>query len=274
MEKDLTAVQHGELPEPSPEVVEAYLRANEEYWRRIDDEPTKLGKWRNGTVQEATAYALRTAIAAERERNPWRMVMDDALVTAHLGVATDDPYDDLNRLLDWHHVIWLDPAVSSDAQALIDRGAAASEAELSTLRTVMIAAAEEIAAHWDAHCDAEGYGPQNLIRRLEEGIPSEYGYTAGRFAELQAELSTLRQQLAEAVRERDALRAQVDAAVPAMRDYARRNPRWESWDNGEVEGEMQDPNGVNAWLEQIDAAIAAQGGAKPPAVERELFEGE
>ena len=66
MDKDLTAAQHGDLPEPSPEVVEAYLRANEEYWRRIDDEPMKLGKWRNGTVQEATAYALRTAIAAER----------------------------------------------------------------------------------------------------------------------------------------------------------------------------------------------------------------
>lgn len=32
-------------------------------------------------------------------------------------------------------------------------------------------------------------------------------------------------------------------------------------DNGEVEGKMQDPNGVNAWLEQIDAAIAARGEA-------------
>ena len=86
---------------------------------------------------------LRAAIAAERERNPWRMVMDDALVTAHLGVATDDPYDDLNLLLDWHHDIWLDPAVSSDAQALIDRGAAASEAELSTLRQQLAEAVRE-----------------------------------------------------------------------------------------------------------------------------------
>ena len=64
---------------------------------------------------------------------------------------------------------------------------ASQAAELANCKTVMIAAAEEIAAHWDAHCDAEGYGPQNLQRRLEEGIPAEYGYTAGAFATLRAE---------------------------------------------------------------------------------------
>lgn len=62
----------------------------------------------------------------------------------------------------------------------------ALQAENAKLKTVMVAAAEEIAAHWDAHCDAEGYGPQNLMRRLEEGIPAEYGYTAGAFAELKS----------------------------------------------------------------------------------------
>lgn len=65
-------------------------------------------------------------------------------------------------------------------------------AEVASLKTVMVAAAEEISAHWQAHCDAEGYGPQNLVRRLEEGIPSEYGYTAGAFAALRAEVKGLR----------------------------------------------------------------------------------
>jgi len=65
-------------------------------------------------------------------------------------------------------------------------------AQIAALKTVMIAAAEEIASHWQAHCDAEGYGPQNLLRRLEEGIPSEYGYTAGAFAALTAERDALR----------------------------------------------------------------------------------
>ncbi len=64
------------------------------------------------------------ALTAERDAlQGWRDAIDEALVVAHLGVATE-PYDDLNRLLEWHHDVWLDPAVSSDAQALIDRGAA------------------------------------------------------------------------------------------------------------------------------------------------------
>jgi hypothetical protein len=82
-----------------------------------------------------------------------------------------------------------------EAATLLEQQAAEIErlrAEGAKLRTVMIAAAEEIHAHWDAHCDAEGYGPANLQRRLEDGIPSEYGYTAGAFAELKAEREALR----------------------------------------------------------------------------------
>jgi regulator of replication initiation timing len=67
-----------------------------------------------------------------------------------------------------------------------------AEAEIINLKTVMIAAAEEIAAHWKAHCDAEGYGPTNLMHRLEKGIPAQYGYTAGDFERLRAENESLR----------------------------------------------------------------------------------
>ncbi len=64
-------------------------------------------------------------------------------------------------------------------------------ADSAKLRTVMVAAAEEIHAHWGAHCDAEGYGPANLMRRLEEGIPSHYGYTAGDFERLRLDAARL-----------------------------------------------------------------------------------
>ena len=67
--------------------------------------------------------------------------------------------------------------------------------ENEMLKTVMIAAAEEIQAHWEAHCDDEGYGPTSLLRRLEHGIAVEYGYTAGRFAELVKEVKELREVL-------------------------------------------------------------------------------
>lgn len=56
--------------------------------------------------------------------------------------------------------------------------------ENEKLRSVMVAAAEEIHEHWDAHCDEEGYGPANLMHRLERGIAAEYGYKAGDFARL------------------------------------------------------------------------------------------
>jgi hypothetical protein len=44
------------------------------------------------------------------------------------------------------------------------------------LRTVMMAAAEEIGDHWEAHCDDEGYGPQSLQRHLREGTGFYPGY--------------------------------------------------------------------------------------------------
>ena len=82
---------------------------------------------------------------------------------------------------------WTEESIHAHAAAV----SAAKDAEIANLKTVMIAAAEEIQAHWEAHCDAEGYGPANLMRRLEEGIPSQYGYTAGAFEQLRAARAAL-----------------------------------------------------------------------------------
>ena len=46
------------------EMVTAYLTANDAYWKRIDGEPTKIGKWRNGTPSEATRVSLAAALNA------------------------------------------------------------------------------------------------------------------------------------------------------------------------------------------------------------------
>ena len=73
-----------------------------------------------------------------------------------------------------------------------DQRIAELEAENENLRTVMIAAAEEIKLHWEAHCDpVEGLGPVNLLRRLECGIPAEYGYKAGNFRRLMYRVKAL-----------------------------------------------------------------------------------
>lgn len=63
------------------------------------------------------------------------------------------------------------------------------ETHISKLESVMIAAAEEIQEHWQAHCDEEGYGPSNLMHRLENGIAANYdGYKFGQFTKIQERL--------------------------------------------------------------------------------------
>lgn len=64
--------------------------------------------------------------------------------------------------------------------------------ENENLCSVMIAAAEEIQSHWHEHCDNEGYGPANLVHRLEKAIPANYpGYKFGAFTKMQAEIERL-----------------------------------------------------------------------------------
>jgi hypothetical protein len=69
--------------------------------------------------------------------------------------------------------------------------------KIKNLQTVMIAAAEEIQKHWQVHCDAEGYGPTNLMHRLEQGIPAQYGYTAGAFERQDKRIKELEEALRE-----------------------------------------------------------------------------
>lgn len=49
--------------EATPEMVQAYLRANDAYWHRTDALPDKLGVWRQGTPTEATAESYRAMLA-------------------------------------------------------------------------------------------------------------------------------------------------------------------------------------------------------------------
>lgn len=41
------------------------------------------------------------------------------------------------------------------------------------LRSMCKAAAAEIDEHWQAHCDKDGYGPVNLMSRLEGRLPPD-----------------------------------------------------------------------------------------------------
>lgn len=78
----------------------------------------------------------------------------------------------------------------------INRMVAELKEENENLRSVMIAAAEEIQEHWQAHCDSEGYGPANLMHRLEKGIAANYpGYKFGEFTKMQERITSLESQV-------------------------------------------------------------------------------
>ncbi len=51
----------------------------------------------------------------------WRAAVDDMLTVCH-EVASDDPRESINRLINWHVSVALDPTVSSDAAALVQAG--------------------------------------------------------------------------------------------------------------------------------------------------------
>jgi len=100
------APQPAPAPEPSAqgepvafvteEMVTAYLTANDAYWKRIDGEPTKLGKWRNGTPSEATRVSLEAALAsAPHAREPLNFDRLQSVMAAHFGgrELTDDEAD-------------------------------------------------------------------------------------------------------------------------------------------------------------------------------------
>lgn len=77
------------------------------------------------------AIALRVADIGKPSfgASEWRDVVDDMLSVCH-AVASDDPRESINRLITWHVQVALDPSVSSDAQALIDRGRSEGRAEV------------------------------------------------------------------------------------------------------------------------------------------------
>jgi hypothetical protein len=85
--------------------------------------------------------------------------------------------------------------------------------QIENLRSVMVRAAEEIAKHWQAHCDKDNLGPVNLLRRLEEGIPSEYAYKAGDFARLR----NRERALLHDINQRDADIARLNAELERLR---------------------------------------------------------
>ena len=99
------------------------------------------GKKDNEMTESDDALLLRVAReeikrqAAEIERlEHWQRAVDDACTVSWVPV-TDDARETVKALIARECQIALDPLVSSDAQALIDRGRKEAEAEIERLKT-------------------------------------------------------------------------------------------------------------------------------------------
>ena len=74
-----------------------------------------------------TGFESKRQASKSLAANPWRDAIDSGLVCAHIGTVESFPtaQEALDLLISWHIATALDPEVSSDAQALVDRVAAA-----------------------------------------------------------------------------------------------------------------------------------------------------
>ncbi len=90
------------------------------------------GRFIDYTCTEAPAILRKLA----EQPNPWRDVIDNELVCSHLGTweSFPDATTALNAVLNWHIDVSLSPEVSSDAEALVQRGRDEKEAEIARLR--------------------------------------------------------------------------------------------------------------------------------------------
>ena len=98
----------------------------------------------------------------------------EALKKFGQGGTVPDPY---NKPYTMNVMVYIEH--NSDELLTILQEYKGLKEERDKLKTVMMAAAVEIAEHWKDHCDKDGYGPVNLLRRLQKGLTGGgYAYTA------------------------------------------------------------------------------------------------
>jgi hypothetical protein len=78
----------------------------------------------------------------------WREAIDEALSTVHLSVDGKTPREALAALIEWHNRIALDPRVSSEAAALMQRGRDEPAADAQALREAAILARVALKESW------------------------------------------------------------------------------------------------------------------------------
>jgi hypothetical protein len=156
-------------PQPVAEIVGGVLR-----WHVPEPDYKLAQHYLRGTHHLFDQAALDAAVAAARgeERRQWITAIDEAMVCSHIGVFNDgdDPRAALNKVLAWHQTVALDPAVSSDAQALIECGRAEERERCARI-------CESVYPEWnpeDGHCERPCFDtPAECAAAIRAATPQE-----------------------------------------------------------------------------------------------------
>lgn len=124
---------------------------------------------RDGALLAAAhAYVTWPAPPAQPSADPWRDAVDQMLLTTE-QTASDDPRESLNRLIDWHVSVAMDPLVSSDAKALIQRGR--DDAQPSAEPSKLVRAARDaLAAMIDGLTPVEDGRPHHMVMEYKRAL--------------------------------------------------------------------------------------------------------
>jgi len=142
--------------------------------------------------------------------NPWREAIEAELICLHLGTVDSflDAKAALNALIDWHVAVALDPEVSSDAQALIDRGAAAPVPAVPDQRVSVAYNMTVPLPSNPEHCYVWTEAEKVVIHAHAAAV------SAAECAPLMTEIEALRQDGSKLVAERDALLNNIHSCHP------------------------------------------------------------
>ena len=140
----IAELESAELPEPELSI-------------RIGD-----GSYRGGW----TAHQM-LAFRAGADK-PWRDAVENELIVAHiLNGSHADPRKAVQDAISWNVQVALDPAVSSDAQALIERGRASLLREIGEALPAMRAYASKNPKHYFDGFEQDPHGVHAWLDRNE-----------------------------------------------------------------------------------------------------------
>lgn len=87
-------------------------------------QPAAPDSWNEGFKHGQWLAKHAAPVAPAEPANPWRQAVDEALIASCLDCTSDgeEPMQALARLIQWERTIALDPAISSAAAVLVQRG--------------------------------------------------------------------------------------------------------------------------------------------------------